>query len=69
MSATAANGGSRTLVDLPAGLKQQIKELVPPGSTFRLELIAAMLAWQANPQPGLRAQAAKYDNRPGRNPT
>lgn len=65
MGALPAPGISKTLIDLPDILKAEIATLAQScGSTSRLEIIAAMQAWLANPDPRRRASViAAYDRR------
>jgi hypothetical protein len=65
MGAKAQPGIAKTLIDLPVPLKDQIAVLAQScGSTSRLEIIAAMQAWLAKPDPRRRqAVIAAYDRR------
>ncbi len=68
MPASPQPGISRTLIDLPEDLKRHLAAIAGlAGSTMRLEIIAAMTAWAAAPDPQIRAAVvAKYDRRPAR---
>lgn len=65
MGAKPANGIAKTLIDLPVDLKDEIARLAAScGSTSRLEIIAAMQAWIAHPDPRRRSRViAAYDRR------
>ena len=71
MGAKPTNGIAKTLIDLPIPLKAEIATLAEScGSTSRLEIIAAMQAWLAKPDPRRRARViAAYDRRPVRRGT
>lgn len=68
MSGRAAAGNERTLIDLPSDVKAQAHGVAAIArNTFRLEVIAALVAWLDQPDPDIRAQVAeKYDGRRGR---